>query len=77
MLYLGKLTEIYYVPNSYEKPGKSDCRWIKVEVEDVEYQVFKNCKIGDIIEDDTDYSYGEYAYEKRKWEIIQKIIPIK
>lgn len=71
-LLLGKLIEEQYIPASFssEKEGE----WSVPSTD--RYAIFSFGNIGDVVQDDNDYSYGEYGYENRKWKLIQEIIPV-
>lgn len=70
--FLGKLVEEQFIPDSFstEKEGEF------LPVKYTQYQIFDKGDVGDIVEDNTNYSCGEYSYMNRKWLLIQEIIPV-
>ena len=72
-LLLGKLIATQYVPDSFSSEEIGEFISVKGNM----YQIFTSGNVGDIVEDNTNYSCGEYSYNNRKWELIQEVIPVK
>jgi hypothetical protein len=73
MLLLGKLIATQTVPDSFD--DREIGEWLNVTGN--HYQIFTKGKIGEIVEDDTDTTNGEYMYDNQKWLLIQEITPVK
>jgi hypothetical protein len=73
MILLGKLIAMQFVPDSFSDEEIGE--W--VDVTSNHYQIFSKGKVGEIVEDDTNHSAGEYMYYNQKWLLIQEITPVK